>query len=184
MHRNNLAIFKKHVLPIIEPGRLLLDVGAVQRVPQLQTAVEDAGKNMAWFTADLSNERKGEQTVIEMGDENSLMCPDNRFDYVLSSMVIEHVKRPWLWLPELGRVLRPGGKLFLLAPITWCVHRNPVDCWRIMPDGMRVLLEDAGLIEERIEILNMGEDTRREMNNQTNPGPVKDILTIASKPAV
>lgn len=182
MHQNNLAIFKQHVLPILQPGHLLLDVGAVERVPHLRDAVEEAGLQIAWYTADLSNERLGHPMVIEMGDENSLLCPDDRFHYVLSSQAIEHVKRPWIWLPDLARVLRPGGTLIILCPVGWKYHKNPVDCWRIMPDGMRALLEDAGLVEERIEILNMGVDTGREQRNQLNPGKVYDLLTIATKP--
>src|SRR5262249_25242451 len=38
------------------------------------------------------------------------------FDTVISCETIEHVPHPWKAVKELGRVLKPGGKLFLTTP--------------------------------------------------------------------
>jgi len=47
----------------------------------------------------------------------------------------------WRWVPELVRVLKPGGLLAIHTHWKFPEHRYPVDCWRIMPDGMRYLFD-------------------------------------------
>lgn len=80
-------------------------------------------------------------------------CPEilaDSFDVVVSTQTLEHVAKPWRWITELARVLRPGGVLYLCAPNHLEFHEYPVDCWRVWPDGMRGLIEDAGLTCERV----------------------------------
>lgn len=72
---------------------------------------------------------------------------DGAFDVVISGSTMEHVERPWLWLPELARVLKPGGMLALITHHAFPLHEYPVDCYRYMPHGMRVLLDEAGTLE-------------------------------------
>ena len=40
---------------------------------------------------------------------------------------------------------KPGGHVVTIAPVSWEYHEDPVDCWRIYPEGMKALCEDAGL---------------------------------------
>jgi SAM-dependent methyltransferase len=77
------------------------------------------------------------------------------YDLVLSGQVLEHVRKPWRWLPELARVCRPGGYVVTISPVTWPYHEAPVDCWRIYPEGMRALCDEAGLtvVESRWQCL-------------------------------
>jgi hypothetical protein len=35
-----------------------------------------------------------------------------------------------------------------INPVSWVYHEAPVDCWRIFPEGMKVLYEDASLSVE------------------------------------
>lgn len=70
---------------------------------------------------------------------------ENEYDVVISGSVIEHVPKPWLWLPELARITRRGGHVITVNPVNWIFHQAPVDCWRIYPDGMKALCEQAGL---------------------------------------
>lgn len=71
----------------------------------------------------------------------------HRFTGAVCSEVLEHVARPWRALPELHRVLKPGSYAVFTAP--WCfpLHAYPNDFFRYSPDGLRVLLEDAGFID-------------------------------------
>ena len=65
--------------------------------------------------------------------------PSASVDLVVSGQAFEHVEYFWeTWL-EMLRVLRPGGKVFLIAPSRGPEHRYPQDCWRFYPDGYRAL---------------------------------------------
>ena len=50
---------------------------------------------------------------------------------------------PWLWVRECARVVKPGGYLILITPVSWPYHPAPVDCWRIYPEAMTTLLREA-----------------------------------------
>jgi 2-polyprenyl-3-methyl-5-hydroxy-6-metoxy-1,4-benzoquinol methylase len=52
----------------------------------------------------------------EVGDIQALAHRDATFDTVISCETVEHVPDPRRAIAELGRVLRPGGRLFLTAP--------------------------------------------------------------------
>lgn len=69
------------------------------------------------------------------------------FDVVLSGSTMEHVEAIWKWIPELTRVLKVGGLLAIVTHWQFPEHRYPVDCWRIMPDGMRYLFDETGRLE-------------------------------------
>ena len=52
--------------------------------------------------------------------------PDNAFDTVVSFQVIEHIKKDKLFLQEIHRVLKPGGRALITTPnIKKTLTRNP-----------------------------------------------------------
>lgn len=63
-------------------------------------------------------------------DVLNLPFKENSFDYIFSSEVIEHVPDPTLFIKNLLRVLKPGGKLIITCPYDeklefhLCVHCN------------------------------------------------------------
>lgn len=84
--------------------------------------------------------------------------PESHFDVVMSGGTMEHVEVIWLWIFELVRVLKPGGLVALCTHWQWPVHRHPVDCWRILDDGMRALFDATGQLEDyRIEMAENGD---------------------------
>lgn len=92
---------------------------------------------------------------------------DNKFDIVLSGSTMEHVTRIWEWVPELVRILKPEGRLVIVTHWAFPEHKYPIDCWRIMPDGMQYLfdmtseLENYGIrIENQTDII--GAATKKE----------------------
>jgi SAM-dependent methyltransferase len=76
--------------------------------------------------------------------------PDNSYDLVVTGQTMEHVKAPWKMAQAIYRVTKPGGMVMVIAPWKWDPHPSPIDCWRVLPDGMiYVMSEVAGF--EKIE---------------------------------
>ena len=73
------------------------------------------------------------------------------FDVAVCVSTLEHARRPWNLMREISRILCAGGLLFAAAPYMWPEHLNPIDCWRILPEGMRTILEDAGFVPTEIK---------------------------------
>lgn len=64
-------------------------------------------------------------TNISLVDGVTLPYPDNAFDFVISSDVLEHISDEGRALAEWRRVLRPGGRLLIMVPafqFLWSEH--------------------------------------------------------------
>lgn len=70
---------------------------------------------------------------------------DQSIDVVLFSEVLEHLVDPQLALMEVGRVLKPGGKLLLTTPFMYMMHEIPHDHSRFTLFGLEHLLMRAGM---------------------------------------
>ena len=58
-------------------------------------------------------------------DATAIPVKDGNFDAVLCTEVLEHVPEPIRVIEELARVLKPGGKLILSAPLGSWLHQEP-----------------------------------------------------------
>jgi SAM-dependent methyltransferase len=211
MHRNSELLFARHALPYLRPGQRVLELGPDGRPSTYQRL---AGVGIEWETADLFQSAdgagnrlfgQGTQDDVTYVMENQYAVPvgENSFDVVVSGQVIEHVARVWAWMRELARVCRPGGYVITIGPVSWPYHEAPIDCWRIYPEGMRALSEDAGLevLESQFACLNprmprrpypgadLGTTTgakravKRALGFAGWPMPVAfDVVTVARKP--
>lgn len=70
----------------------------------------------------------------------------NVFDSILCNQVLEHVFHPDLFLSEINRVLKPGGRLLITVPFVWDEHEQPLDYARYSSYGLGALLEKHGFI--------------------------------------
>lgn len=84
------------------------------------------------------------------------------YDVVISGNMLHNVAAFWLLIPEMVRVLRPGGLLAIVCP-TWGKPPSgayPGDYWRMMPDGMRFLFDETGQLERYDICILTGFDLR------------------------
>jgi SAM-dependent methyltransferase len=58
-------------------------------------------------------------------DITAIPVADETFDAVLCTEVLEHVPQPIEVIRELARILRPGGRLLLTAPLASGLHQQP-----------------------------------------------------------
>lgn len=75
---------------------------------------------------------------------------DNSVDGVISITVLEHLKDPKLLVDNIARVLKPGGRAYLIVPFAFPFHGAPNDYWRWTASGLRQVLEPS-FCEIRVE---------------------------------
>lgn len=118
----------------------VVDVGSYRPRRQRQTYREifDGNPNWKYVGADIE---AGPNVDIVIDVEYKWgVFKDGEFDVVLSGQVMEHVDAPWLFANALARICKPGGWCLVTAPSRWKDHRQPLDCWRILEDGMRSVM--------------------------------------------
>jgi SAM-dependent methyltransferase len=140
MHLNSKLLFESHAKPLFRDGMRVLEIGPDSFPSSYQKIVGNG--RLVWETIDLYNLSDLNYKSI---NEYEFPIQSNTFDVVLSGQVIEHVRKIWVWMKEVARVCKPGGLVITINPVSWKYHLAPVDCWRIYPDGMRALYDDAGL---------------------------------------
>jgi len=99
------------------------------------------GSTALWHTTGLN----GDPRLTMQCSEYCIPVPAETYDIVYSANVIEHVREPWTWLRELTRVCVRGGLVITICPANWPYHEDPIDCWRIYPEGMSALMLAVGL---------------------------------------
>src|SRR5947209_4298942 len=82
--------------------------------------------------------------VGKVASADSLPFLDSEFGVVVSTEMLEHDPTFWLSIPEMARVLAPGGHLILTARGNgFPRHDYPGDYWRFTPDSFRLLFDLA-----------------------------------------
>ena len=193
MHPNSLAMFRKHVLPLLCDGMDVLEIGPGGYPAACLEAVGAAGLRINYFCCDAHRQRRLERALrsaplaagclaaalLRMTGPYRVAMDDARFDAVFSANVLQHVQRPWLWYGELARIVRPGGFVATVAPATWRQDRCAgFDGWRLLPDAYRELHAAAGLETVSLAMECLDEAGARTLGG----GLMLDCAAVARRP--
>ncbi|MBL8346484.1 MAG: class I SAM-dependent methyltransferase [Rubrivivax sp.] len=130
--RRRLDFIESRLAPLVGPGSRWLDAGCgagtlTQTLARLGAQGEAVDGSPAMIAAarqmggDCSS---GPFQFRVVHTVESLPYPDESFDGVLCSSVLEYLERPGAALSEFARVLRPGGRLLLTAARTGSAVRT------------------------------------------------------------
>ena len=131
---------------VVQPGERVLDAGA-GRAPY-RKLFRHAEYETADFMAMKSMKYRQPDYICDLA---AIPVEDGRFDHVLLTQVLEHLPEPGRVLAELHRVLAPGGRLWLTAPLFYAEHERPYDFFRYTQFGLRHLLESAGFEVQELD---------------------------------
>lgn len=110
-------------------------------------------QHCVYHTADFCQVAKEYGAIDFVCDLTSIPVEAGSYDVVISTQVLEHVPDPAAVLREFARTLRPGGRLFLSAPLSYEEHEQPFDYFRYTQFGLRHLLTNAGFEVVRLDWL-------------------------------
>lgn len=82
--------------------------------------------------------------VDVVADAKAIPFPDNEFEVIISTDCLEHVDWPRDVIREAFRVTKPGGLFYLTTVFAFEIHGYPNDYRRFTPEGIKLLLSDAG----------------------------------------
>ncbi len=96
-----------------------MDSGELNQVAAITAAMEEAGEIPA-----------GASITAAAGDATRMPFPDDSFDFVIASEVMEHIPTDQSAMNEVARVLKPGGIAAVTVP-AWLPERI---CWLLSDD--------------------------------------------------
>jgi ubiquinone/menaquinone biosynthesis C-methylase UbiE len=132
-------------------GARVLDVGAGS-APYRALFHECEYRTQDFAQLDPKQLRYGGYAPIDfLSEADKIPVPDASFDVILCTEVLEHVSNPIDVLAEFGRILVPGGRLILTAPLGSGIHQEPYHFYGgYTPFWYRRFLTDAAF--QSIEI--------------------------------
>jgi SAM-dependent methyltransferase len=72
---------------------------------------------------------------------------ENRFDFILSHWVFEHLPAPWIAAQNAVRMLKCGGLCATMTHFAWRYHPVPEDYWRFTPPAISFIFEPLETID-------------------------------------
>lgn len=131
MNEETRVNWLKKTLAKIPAGSRILDAGAgEQQFRPLASHLEYVSQDVCLYEG--QGDSRGLQTGVWVFPGTDLVCditaipePDESFDAIMCTEVLEHVPDPVAAMNELVRLLRPGGHLIITAPFCSLTHFAP-----------------------------------------------------------
>lgn len=144
--RKNISNFIKNCGKRYDKKGFLLDIA-----PQIHEGAAPFFKKAKVHTFDI-NAKSGAMFIADICKNNKKLIPDNFYDFVVCTEVLEHTLNPFSAVEEMKRILKKNGLLFLSVPFNFRIHGPLPDCWRFTEHGLRALLTDFKIIKiDKIE---------------------------------
>lgn len=139
-HLNNLdvlAAFANHA------GKSVLEIGSREVTGRSDARARFAAADYTGFDYYPGN------NVDVIGDVHHLEAclGDRRFDLIYTKACFEHFAMPWIVTPQIARLLKVGGRVYVETHFSFSSHERPWNFFQFSDMGLRVLFPPALGIE-------------------------------------
>jgi len=135
----NNKIVKKQVKEFLASGKVVINVGS---------------GNKSLSPEIINTDLCSYPDVDVVADAVSMPFKDEIADLVVSEVTMEHVPNEETFLSEIGRIIRPGGKVLIIVPFIFPYHASPHDYGRWTYNGLQALLLRHGFETETILVIS------------------------------
>lgn len=104
----------------------------------------------------------------------AVLFPHDYFDVIYSNNTFEHLRRPWVAVQNIYKLLKPGGLCVIIAPFAWRYHEVPGDYFRYTHTAIPAMFEDCG----PVEVIVSGYDMRQRRDNDKGTGKFNDKVPL------
>jgi len=136
----------KSPLDFRSPVRISLDKILIPEIKKLKGSILDvgAGSDSPYKQYMIPWEIENNYTTLDIDPSTNpdivspiefMNVPDNFYDNVLATEVLEHSANPQKAIDEIWRVLIPGGKCILTTRFMYPYHPNPRDFYRFSEEA-------------------------------------------------
>lgn len=145
--RHHLEAWIKEAAETLPAGALVLDAGSGD------APYRSLFDHARYESADFGALDKHYDPPTYVCDLRAIPVEDERFDRVISTQVLEHMPDPAAVMAEFARIVKPGGEVWMSAPLFYEEHEQPYDFYRYTQFGWKHLAEQAGLEVKSIDWL-------------------------------
>ena len=145
------VIYQRHLIAYKEAAKLIsgtvLEIGSGEGYGIMELApLADNYIAVDKYNTEISDElmKTNNITFIQTEVPPLKEIEDNSIDFVVTFQVIEHIKDDKMFLKEIYRVLKPGGKVILTTPNSMMsLTRNPWHIREYSPEQMGEMLKNS-----------------------------------------
>lgn len=132
--RNNVSQFIKNCANRFDRQ----DVSVLDIAPQIHKGAKEFFTKSNIYTLDIDQTSNADY-IADICDNNAAIIPDNLFDIIICTEVLEHTLNPFRAVEEMYRILKKEGFICVSTPFNFRIHGPLPDCWRFTEHGLRSL---------------------------------------------
>ena len=110
------------------------------------------------YTLDINKEYNPDFHA-DITNNSSYLIPNEFFNIVVCTEVLEHVYNPFKAVKEIYRILKPGGIVLASTPFNFQIHPPFPDLWRFTNFGLNLLFDDF----TKVKITPLNDTNRPDM---------------------
>ena len=144
----NLKKIRLNVTNLIRKASLFDDIELklLDVAPQQHNGAKEFFFKSQINTLDIDS-NSGATYIADLCQNNQEKIPNESFDIILCTEVLEHTLNPFNAVNEIFRMLKNGGRVYASTPMNFRIHGPSPDCWRFTEHGLRELFKEYSSIE-------------------------------------